>query len=76
MICLAQAGSPGFLGIADKNQGAAGGFRNAGWVERSDDFDAVAKARHAAIAIAEAEDADAVEAGRRHSRRIPHGRGR
>src|SRR6185295_19572835 len=48
-------------GIANKDQAPAGSFRNAGRVERPDDFDPVAKSRHAAVAGTKPESANAIE---------------
>ena len=53
----------GCFGIADKDQGAARSSRNTGRVIRPDDFDAVAKTRHAVGAGAEPESADTAESG-------------
>src|SRR5262249_11195309 len=51
------------VGIANKDQHAARGPRNACGVVWPDDFDSVAKTRHAAVPGAESQRSDAAESG-------------
>src|SRR5262249_27667004 len=56
-------GLTGFLGIAGEDQRTAPRFRKTSGVVRAEDFDAVAKNRHAAVAGTEPESANAIESG-------------